>query len=328
MKKILVTGGAGFIGSNINKQLIDAGYQTFLIDNLSQGSAQAIVGGTFLQADFGDEEVLSRLFTNHKIDAVMHFAADTDVGESVIYPEKYYRNNLLKTLTLLNAMLKYEVNHFIFSSSASVYGILPTCHNLKETDHCLPECPYGQTKFMIENILSDYSRAYGLKSCSLRYFNAAGADPSGAVKNYKLKEKNIIPRLFNCLQENQPFTVYGTDYPTIDGTCVRDYVHVNDLGAAHILAMEKLFNGGASACYNLGNGKGHTVLQVIKALQKVVGGEIKVICGPRRAGDPPVLQSDPSKAKRELGWRPQYSQIEEMILHAWTALPLHRISNT
>lgn len=321
MKKILVTGGAGFIGSNVNKQLLEAGYQTLIIDNLSQGDARSIVGGTLIQADFGDEEMLESLFTNHEIAAVMHFAADTDVGESVINPKKYYQNNLLKTFALVDSMIKYKVDNFIFSSSAAVYGVLPTCHNLKESDHCIPECPYGQTKFMIENILTDYGRAYGLKSCSLRYFNAAGGDPAGMVKNYKINEKNIIPRLFHCLLEDVPFTIYGTDYPTIDGTCLRDYVHVCDLGSAHILAMERLLNGGASACYNLGNGKGHTVSQVIHAFHSVTGSEVRLIHGPRRPGDPPVLQSDPSKALLELGWRPQYLEIEEMILHAWRSLP-------
>lgn len=317
---ILVTGGAGFIGANVNKQLIDAGYQTFIIDNLSSGCAQAITGGTFILADFGDESVLANLFSKYKIDAVMHFAADIDVGESVANPVKYYHNNVVKTLTLLNSMLKFGVNHFIFSSSASVYGVLPSCHNLTETDLCLPESPYGQSKFIIENILKDYARAYGLRSCSLRYFNAAGADPSELVKNYKLNKKNIIPRLFHCLQADEPFVVYGTDYPTPDGTCVRDYVHVSDLGRAHILAMERLFEGGLAECYNLGNGKGHTVLQVVDAFQHVLQKRLKIVYSSSRPGDPPVLQSNPGKALKELGWEPVYPEIEVMIEHARRAI--------
>lgn len=319
-KTILITGGAGFIGSNVNKQLIDAGYQTLIIDNLSKGGAEGVIGGIFYHGDIGDDEMLERLFSSHPVDAVMHFAAEIDVGESVLLPEKYYINNFAKTLTLLNAMLKFGVNYFVFSSSASVYGFRQNRHGLCETDPCQPVSPYGQAKLMVENVLHDYERAYGLKSCSLRYFNAAGGDPEGVVKNHKVKEINLIPRLLKGQMAVRPITIYGNDYPTIDGTCVRDYVHVHDLGRAHIAAMEKLFEGSASHCYNLGNGRGFTVLQVIRALEEVTAKKVEVIYGGRRQGDPPVLLSNSRKAQMELGWIPRYPKIETMIEHALLAL--------
>ncbi len=319
-KKILVTGGAGFIGSNVNKQLIDAGYQTIIIDNLSKGSSQGIIDGVFYQGDVGDEEILAHIFSTHKIEAVMHFAAEIDVGESVLMPVKYYTNNFAKTLVLLNSMLKFGVKYFVFSSSAAVYGLMQNQKGMRETDPCQPKSPYGQSKLMVENVLMDYERAYGLKSCSLRYFNAAGGDPDGIVKNHKFKEVNLIPRLLKSLQGEHSVTVYGTDYPTIDGTCVRDYVHVHDLGRAHISAMLKLFEGSASSCFNLGNGQGFTILQVIQALERVTGRQVKILYGGRREGDPPILLSDSAKAQAELGWKPRFPRIETMIEHAWQAL--------
>lgn len=318
-KLILITGGAGFIGSHINRQLHELGYQTIIIDDLSRSNSNTVKDGIFINADFADETLLSNIFSNYSVDAVMHFAALIDVGESVLQPAKYYSINVLKTLSLLNCMKKFHVNHFIFSSSAAVYGLSTENRGLLETDLCSPYSPYGHTKYVVENVLKDYHRSYGMKSCSLRYFNAAGGDPQGKIKYYKKKESNLIPLILNSLIEKEEgqATIYGADYPTPDGTCIRDYVHVHDLGQAHILAMERLFLKGGAECYNLGNDRGFSVKEVISAIQKVTKRKINVVNGPRRPGDPPILLSNSTKARNELGWKPNFSEIETMIEHAW-----------
>lgn len=319
MKQVLVVGGAGYIGSHVNKMLNQAGYQTVVFDNLSRGDQRSVTHGIFVEGDLAFPDDLDKLFRNYSFDAVLHFAALTDVGESVHNPALYYRNNVAYTLNLLSAMVRYNINHLVFSSSAAIFGI-PKDKLIKESHPVHPINPYGQSKLMVETILKDFDQAYGLRSCSLRYFNAAGGDPDGQIKNFKKKENNLIPlTLKSLLDPKGKITVFGTDYPTPDGTCIRDYIHVCDLGEAHILGMEKLLGGSSSSHYNLGNGRGYSVLEVIKAAETVTGLKVNAIKGPRRAGDPAVLVADSSKAESELGWQPKYPDLETMIDHAWKA---------
>jgi UDP-glucose 4-epimerase len=317
-KRILVAGGAGFIGSHVNKILNLSGYETLVLDNLSKGNAKTVTYGTFIQGDIGDAPLLDSIFEKYPFDAVMHFAAYIDVGESVLCPTKYYENNFSKTLVLLNTLLKHGVKTFIFSSSAAVYGN-PQEVPLSESHPTSPINPYGHTKLMIETVLQDLNRSHQMKFAALRYFNAAGGDPEGEIKNYNHKESNLIPIVLRSLKNGKPVTIHGTDYPTRDGTCVRDYIHVNDLATAHILAMESLFLGNNAATYNLGNGQGFSIKEVFYAIENVTGLKISSIEGPRRAGDPPILVANAAKALGELGWKPKES-LETMIAHAWKAL--------
>lgn len=313
---ILIIGGAGFIGSIVNKLLIEKGFNTIILDNLSQGACEALIGGTFILGDLGCREDLDKIFSHYKVDAVMHFAAFTDVGESVIDPAKYYENNVASTLTLLKAVRDWKIKYFIFSSSAAVYG-LPQSEIITEEHPCAPINPYGTTKLMVEKILSDWDVAYGLKYTALRYFNAAGGDPDAQIKNYKKKENNLIPLVLRSLLNGSQVTLFGNDWPTKDGTCIRDYIHVWDLATAHLLALERLMNGEPSAIYNLGNGKGYSVKEVIQAAEKITGLSVKVNIGPRRPGDPPFLVASSSKAQKELHWKPEYPDLESMVDHAW-----------
>lgn len=319
-KTVLVVGGAGYIGSHVNKLLDEAGYQTIVFDNLSTGSRKTVTRGTFIEGDIANSELLDEVFKAHKIDAVMHFAAFTDVGESVINPLKYYHNNVCHTLNLLNAMRRNDVKTIIFSSTAAIFG-LPKSDKITELHPQQPINPYGESKLMVEQILKDMEEAYGIRSCCLRYFNAAGGDPEGEVKNFKKKESNLIPVILRSLKKgDHSMTIFGTDYPTPDGTCIRDYIHILDLGQAHIKAMEQLFNGESSCCYNLGNGQGFSVKEVINAAEKVTKIPVNAVHGKRRPGDPPILLADSQKAFKELGWKPQFPELEEMISHAWKAL--------
>jgi UDP-glucose 4-epimerase len=320
MKKgiILVTGGAGFIGSVVNLMLLEAGYETIIYDNLSTGNAHAVAGGVLIQGDLDDKNKLDEVFSHYPIQAVLHFAASTDVGESVANPSLYYANNFVNSLNLMDAMVKHGVRSLIFSSTAAVYG-MPDLPLIIEDIPCHPINPYGMSKWMTEQALKDYAEAYGLKSVSLRYFNAAGADSTGRIRSYKKKENNLIPIVINAILRKTPVTIFGTDYPTPDGTCVRDYIHVDDLGRAHLLALEKLLTGNASPCYNLGNGEGYTVREVLEAAERVTGHPIEVIEGPRRPGDPALLLADASRAERELGWIPEHPNIDEMVKDAWKA---------
>ncbi len=318
-KKILIVGGAGFIGSHVNKLLNIKGYETTVLDDLSTGSRKAVVRGEFVLGNFGDKELLETLFAKNRFDAVMHFAALTDVGESVKDPKLYYANNVANTLTLLDAMLQHNIKIIIFSSSAAVYGI-PSRDFAKETDPANPINPYGRTKLMVEKILGDYYPAYGLRSCSLRYFNAAGGDPDGEIKNDKKKENNLIPLVLRSLLSKTQVTIFGTDYPTPDGTGVRDYIHVMDLAEAHILAMEKLLHMPGSFCYNLGNGRGYSVKEVIKTAENTTELAVEAVEGPRRPGDPATLMADAAEAKKELGWKQKYPDLDCMIKHAWQSL--------
>lgn len=316
---VLVVGGAGFIGSHVNEKLYRSGYETIVLDNLSSGSRKAVLHGAFIQGDIADRALLEKIFSTYKIDAVMHFAAYLQVGESVTQPLKYYQNNVAATLNLLEVMLKHNVKIFIFSSSAAIFGI-PKEKYVKEDHPCHPINPYGQTKLMVETILADLDPACGLRYTALRYFNAAGGDPEGLIKNEGTSQQNLIPIVLRSIRQKGTVTIFGTDYPTPDGTGVRDYIHVDDLASAHIKAMERLFKGSGSACYNLGSGRGYSVREVITAAEKVTGHHVSVLEGPRRAGDPPHLLADSEKAYRELGWKPQYPQLEKIISDAWRAL--------
>jgi len=313
-------GGAGFIGSQVNLMLCRAGYKTLVFDNLSRGSRSAVIQGSFVEGDISNPKDLDKVFSSHKIDAVMHFAAYIDVGESCQHPLKYYQNNVGGTLNLLEAMVRHDVKILVFSSSAAVYGY-PLKLKIDEQHPCNPINPYGETKWMVEKILHDCDKAYGLRSCCLRYFNAAGGDPEGMITNTRTKEHNLIPLILRSLQKKSgSITIFGTDYDTSDGTCIRDYVHVHDLGQAHIDAMKKLLAGGPSMCYNLGNGHGFTIRQVIAAAEEATGLKVRTVEGGRRPGDPPILVADAHKAHDELGWTPQYPDLETMIAHAWKAM--------
>lgn len=315
--KILVAGGAGFIGSHVNKRLNAAGYETVIFDNLSRGKLPSASKGTFIQGDLGDQETLKNLFRSYKFDAVMHFAAVTDVGESVANPIKYYRQNVINSIQLIEALLTHNPCPVIFSSSAAVYGN-PEHLPLNESHPCKPINPYGNTKKMIEDLLWDCSQSSRLSFCALRYFNAAGGDPDGQIKLDRPVENNLIPLILKRItQGNHTASVYGNNYDTPDGTCVRDYIHIMDIAEAHLLAMEKLLNGSPSMVYNLGNGSGFSVLEVLASIQKITGISLNINVGPRRAGDPPILIANATKAKNELGWSPQFSELDTMVEHAW-----------
>lgn len=318
---ILVVGGAGFIGSHVNQLLYEEGYQTVVLDNLSTGNKNAIQHGIFIEGDIENRKTLDEIFSLYPITAVMHFAGLTQVGESVSDPLKYYINNVTGTLTLLQAMKSHSVNLFIFSSSAAIYG-LPCQEFITEEHPKSPMNPYGQSKLMIETILQDLDKSNcGFRYCALRYFNAAGGDPRGKIKNYKQYESNLIPIVLRSIQEpTKPITIFGTDYETPDGTAIRDYIHVEDLATAHIAALNRLYSGAPSACYNLGNGKGFSVLQVISTVEKVTGRKVDVLFGDRRAGDPPTSIASSKKANLELGWHPQHTTLDSIIRDAWNAL--------
>lgn len=316
---ILIVGGAGYIGSHVNKMLKQEGYQTIVLDNLSRGSQLTIPNTQFIKGDIGDSTLLDDIFTKYKIDAVMHFAAFKDVGESVKQPLKYYINNVAATMTLLDAMVRHQVNIFIFSSSAAIFGS-PDVDCVTEDSPTHPINPYGQSKLMVETILKDLDKASGLRFCSLRYFNVAGGDPEGIIKNYQTKESNLIPVVLRSIKSKSPMHIFGTDYPTRDGTGIRDYIHLEDLGKAHILAMKKLIGGAPSSFYNLGNNRGCSVREVIKAAEKVTGLPVIAIESGRRLGDPAILLASSDRAKSELDWQPKYESLEIMIEHAWNAL--------
>ncbi|WP_073237362.1 UDP-glucose 4-epimerase GalE [Desulforamulus putei] len=314
---ILVCGGAGYIGSHVVRQLQNRGYEVLVLDNLVNGHLSAIGNTPFVKADIMNKRALQQVFDQNRIDAVMHFAAFSIVGESVKRPDLYYRNNVAGTLNLIQTMLENGVNKLIFSSTAAVYGE-PGEIPISE-DHCTkPTNPYGATKLAVEEMLKWFSQAYGLNYISLRYFNAAGADEAGDIGEDHNPETHLIPlALKTALGLLPEVKIFGTDYPTPDGTCIRDYIHVNDLANAHILALQSLVSGGKSTVYNLGNGSGFSVRDIIKTAQKVTGKLIRVVEAPRRAGDPAVLVASAEKIKRELGWQPQFRDIHQIISSAW-----------
>lgn len=314
---ILVTGGAGYIGSHAVRRLKQEGFETLVLDNLVYGHRQFVSPDDLTVGDLASPDVLEQIFTRNSVDAVMHFAAYAFVGESVDNPAKYYTNNVAATLNLLDAMRRHTVSRFIFSSTCATYGV-PQEVPITESHPQAPINPYGQTKLMVEQILRDYARAYGLKFAALRYFNAAGADVEGGIGEDHTPETHLIPLALDAALGRRPhISIYGTDYPTPDGTCVRDYIHVTDLADAHVLALRYLLNGGESDAFNLGNGNGFSVREVIAAAEKVSGKKIAVVEAPRRAGDPSVLVGSAEKAKRVLGWTPEFLTIDRIVETAW-----------
>ncbi len=317
---ILVTGGAGYIGSHAVLALKRAGYGVVVLDNLVYGHRDLIEKVSQVElivGDTNDRALLDELFATHSIAAVMHFSAYAYVGESVTDPAKYYRNNVIGTVTLLEAMLAASVKQFVFSSTCATYGI-PNTVPIPEDHPQNPINPYGMTKLMVERILADFDVAYGLKSVCFRYFNAAGADPDGLLGEDHNPETHLIPLvLMTALGKRESVSIFGTDYPTPDGTCVRDYIHVNDLAKAHVLGLEYLLQNGATAVFNLGNGNGYSVKQVIDTAEMVTGQHIKVVESDRRPGDPPSLVGSSDRARKTLGWKPQYPEMKDILTHAW-----------
>jgi len=314
---ILVTGGAGYIGSHINKELNKQGYETVVIDNLSYGHEDFVKWGVLERVDLSNSREIRKVFQNYPIDAVMHFAAFTYVGESVEDPQKYYLNNLRNTLNLLKVMLEFEVEKIVFSSTCATYGD-PLEIPITEDHPQNPISPYGRGKFMVEQVLRDYSQAYGLKYASLRYFNAAGADPDGELGESHQPETHLIPLILDAaLGRREDIKIFGTDYPTPDGTCIRDYIHVTDLADAHIKALEYLENSGKSEVFNLGNGNGFSVREVIEEARKVTGRKITAVETDRRPGDPPILVGSSKKAREILKWEPKFDDLSQIISTAW-----------
>ena len=314
---ILVTGGAGYIGSHMTKVLQAAGYRVEVADDLSSGRRVAVGDAPLHVGNIGDARFIAPVIERARPAAVMHFAGSIQVGESVADPAKYYRNNVAATGVLLEAMRAHGVQRFIFSSTAAIFGD-PRYTPIDEAHPEQPVSPYGRSKWFVERMLADFGHAYGLQSTCLRYFNAAGADPDGALGECHEPETHLIPLILQVASGRRPHIgVYGDDYPTPDGTCIRDYIHVADLCQAHLLALERLLAGAAGARYNLGNGNGFSVREVIDAARRVTGHAIPVQVQPRRAGDPPVLVADASAARRDLGWSPRHASLEEILAHAW-----------
>jgi UDP-arabinose 4-epimerase len=312
-QSILVTGGAGYIGSHACKVLAHAGYRPVVFDNLSRGHREAVRWGPFVEGDLADRVRLCAALTEHRIEAVMHFAAFAYVGESVADPALYYSNNLVGTLSLLEAMREAGVGEIVFSSTCATYGT-PAGTPIRESAPQRPVNPYGETKLAIERALHWYGAAYGMRSVALRYFNAAGADFEGEIGEYHEPETHLVPLVLEAALGQRPhIDIYGTDYPTPDGTAIRDYVHVHDLAIAHLRALELLRAGGASIAVNLGTGSGRSVREVIAAAEAISGRKVPAQAAPRRPGDPPALVADPSLAAEILGWRAQYSDLDTII---------------
>lgn len=317
MARVLVTGSAGYIGSHACKALASVGYTPISFDNLVYGHPWAVRWGPLETGDIADRARLDEVIDGYQPTAVMHFAAYAYVGESVQDPGKYYRNNVAGTLTLLEAMRDHGIDQLIFSSTCATYGI-PDSVPIREDLPQNPINPYGASKLMIERMLQDFEVAHGLRSIALRYFNAAGADPDGEIGEAHDPETHLIPLVLDAAAGKRPaITVFGDDYDTPDGTCIRDYIHVSDLADAHVLALKALEAGAKTTAYNLGNGQGFSVREVIDSAARVTGRQVPFVVGPRRAGDPAVLVGDASRAIRELGWRPQLNDIDTMIDTAW-----------
>lgn len=315
--KILVVGGAGYVGSHMVKRLGQLGCGVTTLDNLSSGHRDAVLFGEFVQGDLAHKALLSHVLQVGRFDAVMHFASYIQVGESIQKPAMYYENNVANTLNLLDAMRPAGIQRFIFSSTAATFGE-PQYTPIDERHPQVPINPYGRSKLMIEQILEDYDRAYGLKSVCLRYFNAAGADPDGELGERHDPETHLIPLVLQTASGRRPFiSVFGHDYDTPDGTCIRDYIHIHDLCEAHWLALQSLLQGADSQRYNLGNGNGFSVQEVIDVARGLTGKPIEVRNAPRRDGDPARLVADATLARQMLGWQPQYPDLDTMVRHAW-----------
>jgi len=316
---IVVTGGAGYIGSHTAKYLAEQGLQPVVIDNLTTGHRPGLRRWPLIECDIADRDILLKVFDEYSVDSVIHFAASCYVGESMARPSDYFRNNVTKTLSLLDTMYEAGVKNFVFSSTCATYGI-PADTPITEDFPQLPVNPYGESKLFVERALKWYGKAYGLKWVALRYFNAAGADPEGQLGERHDPETHLIPlAILAALGAGPELSIYGSDYPTPDGSAVRDYIHVNDLASAHLRALEYLRAGGASGSFNLGTGRGHSVFEVVKAVEAATGRPLPVRVVDRRAGDPPALVADPRRAHDVLGWVPQHSTLDEIIAtaHRW-----------
>jgi UDP-glucose-4-epimerase GalE len=315
-RRILVTGGAGYIGSHASKTLSQAGYDVIVLDNLSAGHRESVKYGELIEGDIGNVSLVRHVLRDHQIFAVMHFAALLDVGASVRDPVGYYRNNVGGTLGLLEAMAAETVRVLVFSSTCATYGE-PIETPLAETHPQRPINSYGETKLAVERALPHFERAYGVHSVALRYFNAAGADPDGEIGEDHSPEIHLIPRAIGAATGGEGLQVFGDDYPTPDGTCLRDYVHVVDLADAHVKALEALAETGRSTAYNLGTGTPHSVREVIESVERVTGRRVPWTLGPRREGDPAVLYASPHKAQAELHWKPQFADLDSIVATAW-----------
>jgi UDP-glucose 4-epimerase len=315
-RKILVTGGAGYIGSHTVRLLLRQGHEVLVVDNLSKGYRHNVPAGLLRELDVADTSALTALMREQGTEAVIHFAAFIAVGESVRKPEMYFGNNTAGSLSLLTAMLQAGVKHIVFSSTAAVYGD-PASSPILETFPIHAVNPYGESKVMVETLLRWFDTIHHVTSVALRYFNASGADPEGCLGEEHEPETHLIPLLLRAVKTGSPVTVFGDDYDTPDGTCIRDYIHVDDLAQAHILAVEHLVKGGASDQFNVGTGAGHSVMEMIHAVEAVTGRKVPYVVGPRREGDPPALVASSDKLRGKLGWQPEYTELETIVRHAW-----------
>jgi UDP-glucose-4-epimerase GalE len=313
-RRILVTGGAGYIGAHTARLLLRRGYEVTVVDDLSRGYRHNVEASDFHQLRIQQTAEMAKLLAGH--DAVIHFAAFIAVGESMHVPEIYFENNVTGSLSLMTAMLQAGVKCLVFSSTAAVYGI-PQSSPILESAPITPVNPYGESKVMVETMLRWFDTIHGLRSICLRYFNASGADPEGGLGEEHDPETHLIPLMLRAVKTGQPLTVFGKDYDTPDGTCIRDYIHVNDLADAHIRAVEALLSGGKSDQFNAGSGSGYSVLEMIRGVEEVTGRKVPYIEGPRREGDPPALVANSDKLRRVLGWAPRYEGIREIIASAW-----------
>ena len=314
---ILVCGGAGYIGSHMVAELLENGQDVVILDNLEKGHKDALLGGKLYVGDLRDKEILNKIFTENDIEAVIDFAAYSLVGESMTEPLKYFNNNVYGTITLLEAMKEHNVKYIVFSSTAATYGE-PECVPILEDSKTIPTNAYGESKLLVEKILNWCDKAYGIKYTTLRYFNAAGAHINGKIGEDHSPETHLIPLILNvALGKRDEILIFGDDYDTKDGSCIRDYIHVSDLASAHSLALKRLMNGGESRIYNLGNGTGFSVKEMIDIARKVTGHEIPAKIAPRRAGDPAILIASSEKAMKELNWKPKFNSVETIIETAW-----------
>lgn len=320
---ILVLGGAGYIGSHTVKRLKARNEKVAVYDDLSQGHPQSVPETELIIGDVNDTEKLYKVFKEKKVEAVIHFAAFCYVGESVEHPAKYYHNNVSGMVSVLNAMVRADVKRIIFSSSAATYGV-PERVPISEDTPTAPINPYGRSKLMMEQMMADYEHAYGMQYTPLRYFNAAGADAEGILGEWHDPETHLIPlAIYAALGLCDSLTVFGDTFDTPDGSCIRDYIHVDDLADAHILALDRLRDGGKSRAFNLGNGEGYSVKEVAEAVRRISGKDYKVVIGPKRAGDPPSLVADPSMAVKELGWKQQHPDLDDIVTTAYQWLEKH-----
>src|SRR5579883_904313 len=315
-RRILVTGGAGYIGSHTVQLLLEQGYDVSVVDDLSHGFKHNVPAGRLNRLNLCDQAALSELIRQHRPEAVIHFAAFIAVGESMREPGRYFHNNVCGSLSLLNAMTAHGVKHLVFSSTAAVYGT-PHATPILEDFPIQPVNPYGESKVMVETLLRWFDEIHGLTSVCQRYFNASGADPAGRLGEEHQPETHLIPLLLRAVRTGEPVTLFGSDYPTPDGTCIRDYIHVSDLAQAHILAVEHLLRGGASDQFNVGTGNGHSVMEVVRAVEEVTGKKVPYVMGPRRPGDPPALVAGAERLRIALGWQPKYGDLRTIVEHAW-----------